>query len=217
MLELNHVILLTMADTGKNWSAKINGREYTVVGEDDTAYLGDLQSQIQLFVANDTDYEQMKKLGAEMILYNYKIKDSENAEASRPYLDTLIRRGEDGSYKVGVNVIQPVRKDETWIRIFYSLCVFMFATLILAGGSIIFIKLSNDAYADRDYYQVLIKLGISRKNLKKAVKNEIRFTYYCPFVLMAVSSWFSVKALGNVMKENLFLVNVYSAAGILIL
>lgn len=217
LLELNHVILLTMADTGKNWSAKINGREYTVVGEDDTAYLGDLQSQIQLFVANDTDYEQMKKLGAEMILYNYKIKDSENAEASRPYLDTLIRRGEDGSYKVGVNVIQPVRKDETWIRIFYSLCVFMFATLILAGGSIIFIKLSNDAYADRDYYQVLIKLGISRKNLKKAVKNEIRFTYYCPFVLMAVSSWFSVKALGNVMKENLFLVNVYSAAGILIL
>ncbi len=217
LLQLNHVVLLTMAETEKNWTAKINGKEYTVVGEDETAYLGDLQSQLQLFVASDEDYQRLKSLGSEMILYNYKIKDSEHAEASRPYLDTLIQRREDGSYTVGINVIQAVRKDETWIRIFYSLCVFMFATLILAGGSIIFIKLNNDAYADRAYYKILLKLGVSRKNLKKAIRNEIRFTYYCPFVLMAVSSWFAVKSLGNVMKENLFMVNVYSAVGILMI
>ncbi len=98
----------------------------------------------------------------------------------------------------------------------YSLCVFMFVTLILAGGSIIFIKLNNDAYEDGERYRVLRKLGIGEDTLYKSMKNEIRFTYYCPFVLMAVSSWFAIRALGNVMKEDLLRVNLYSAASILV-
>ena len=93
----------------------------------------------------------------------------------------------------------------------------MFVTLILAGGSIIFIKLNNDAYEDRDRYRILRKLGIAGDTLYKSMKNEIRFTYYCPFVLMAVSSWFAIRALGNVMKEDLFRVNIYSAVSILVI
>lgn len=97
----------------------------------------------------------------------------------------------------------------------YSLCVFMFVTFLLASGSIIFIKLNNDAYEHKERYSILEKIGISADSLERAMKQEIRFTYYCPFVLMTVTSWFSIKALGNVMKEDLFMVNVYSAAAVL--
>ena len=57
-------------------------------------------------------------------------------------------------------------------------------------------------------------MGIQTKVLKKSVRNEICFTYYCPFVLMVVTSWFSIHALGNVMKEEFFAGKNLWSAGI---
>lgn len=63
---------------------------------------------------------------------------------------------------------------------------------------------------------MLEKLGIPERTLRKSLGWEIRFTYYCPVVLMAVSSWFSLRALSNVMLgENLIWVNMFSALFIL--
>ena len=61
------------------------------------------------------------------------------------------------------------------------------------------------------------KMGISRKTLGKAVRNEICFAYYCPFLLMTISSYFSVRALGEVMQEDLIRINVWSALFVLVL
>ena len=60
------------------------------------------------------------------------------------------------------------------------------------------------------------KWEFKRKCLRKSVRNEICFTYYCPFVLMMITSYFSVKALGNVMREDLFMVNIWSMGIILL-
>ena len=47
------------------------------------------------------------------------------------------------------------------------------------------------------------------------MRKEISFAYYCPFLLMSLTSFFSVHALGNVMQEDLIQVNLWSAAAIL--
>lgn len=60
-------------------------------------------------------------------------------------------------------------------------------------------------------------MGIPRKTLGKAVRNEICFAYYCPFLLMTISSYFSVYALGELMQEDLTQVNIWSALFVLIL
>ena len=60
-------------------------------------------------------------------------------------------------------------------------------------------------------------MGIPRKTLGKAVRNEICFAYYCPFLLMTISSYFSVRALGEVMQEDLIRINVWSALFVLAL
>ena len=86
-----------------------------------------------------------------------------------------------------------------------------------AAGSILFLKIGNEVYEDRERYRVLEKMGIQKSVLKKSVRNEICFTYYCPFVLMVLTSWFSVHALGNVMGEDLLSVNIWSAGIVLAL
>ena len=50
---------------------------------------------------------------------------------------------------IGVNFSQGTISQDSWIRILYSLCVFMFATLILAAGSVLFLKTGNEAYEDK--------------------------------------------------------------------
>ena len=99
----------------------------------------------------------------------------------------------------------------------YSICIFLFLVFILASGSIIFMKLSNEAFGDKERYAVLKKIGINDRTLIKSIKNEIRFAYYCPFVLMTVSSYFSVHALANVMKTKLYIINIISAVVILVI
>lgn len=81
---------------------------------------------------------------------------------------------------------------------------------IFASGSILFMKLYNDAFEEKERYQVLSKLGISKKTLKKSIANELRFAYAVPFLIMAISSYFSVKAIGNLMQGTLLSVNIIS-------
>jgi putative ABC transport system permease protein len=214
---LSHVMLMSLAHNDPEREVQIGDSVFQMIGEDDTPFLGEMQSQMDIYVLNDEKYKELESKGMVLHMYNFKIVDLSNAEASRPYLTTLAKADENGQFQTGVNMNSPENKTETWIRVMYSLCIFMFVTLILAGGSIIFIKLNNDAYEDRSRYLVLVKMGVETDILYKSMKNEIRFTYYCPFVLMCVSSWFATKALGNVMREDLFRVNIYSAASILLI
>lgn len=214
-IKLSHIILMSLAGQDAK-DVQIGDSTYRVIAEEDTAFLGTMQEQMDIYVLNDEVYKELEPMGTLLHMYNYKIEDTSNADASRPYLKSLAEIDENGQMQVGVNFSGSENNTEAWIRVMYSLCVFMFVTLILAGGSIIFIKLNNDAYEDGERYRVLRKLGIGEDTLYKSMKNEIRFTYYCPFVLMAVSSWFAIRALGNVMKEDLLRVNLYSAASILV-
>ncbi len=213
---LSHVYLMSFMEFDPNTTAEIGEESYHVLAQDDTAYLGRLQESMNIYVVSDKTYEKLKTLGLECFIYGFQIAEPENAEASRAYLDTLVEK-EGDSFTVGYNMFLPDRGEMAWIPIMYSLCVFMFVTLILAAGSIIFIKLNNDAYEDIERYKILKKLGVSEDVLKRAMKHEIRFTYYCPFVLMVITSYFSVRALGNVMKTELTTVNVYSAVAIILL
>lgn len=216
-VRMTHVILLSLADGFEKETRKIAGADYEIIAEDDTPYFGSLQENFSIYMVNDADYETLRTKGECLYSYNYRIKNLKNADASREDLLELTKSSEDGGAFTGVNYSSAGSRQEAWIRVMYSLCLFMFATLILAGGSILFIKLENEAWEDKERYQVLEKLGIQKECLVRSMKKEIRFAYYCPFFLMAVTSFFSVKALENVMRENLLHVNVISSTSIFLL
>lgn len=218
VIHLQHEILMSFVDEKVSGEkVRIGGQSYELIARDKTPYAGKLQTYASIYIVSDKAYENMKSLGEVMYFYNYRIETPENMDASRPYLSTLSENSEDGTSYTGINFTEMDGREDSWIRVLYSLCLFMFATLVLASGSILFLKTGNEAYEDRERYQILEKLGIERSVLCRSVRNEICFTYYCPFVLMVATSYFSVRALGNVMKENLFSVNLWSAGIILIL
>lgn len=217
VIELSHEVLMDISgDAIENYEQKIGSETYDVIKSDNTPYFGALQNDTKIFILSDKTFESLKNLGGITYFYNYRIENMKNMEASRAYLNTLAQSSEDGQAFTGVNYTQIDGRQDNWIRVMYSLCIFMFVTLVLAAGSIIFLKVGNEVYEDKERYKILEKMGIQKKSLRKSVRNEICFTYYCPFVLMMITSYFSVKALGNVMREDLFMVNIWSMGIILL-
>ena len=212
VIMLEHEILISlMGDQTRDKTIEIGTETYEILGRDKTPYLGNIQSMSEIFVVSDETYTSLMPLGQVEFFYNYRIKDLGNAEKSRPFLKELAEKGREQGVNIGVNFSQGTISQDSWIRILYSLCLFMFATLILAAGSVLFLKTGNEAYEDKERYGILEKIGVQRTVLKQSVRKEICFTYYCPFVLTCLTSYFSVKALGNVMQEELFRVNLWSA------
>lgn len=214
VINLTRLYLLDISDPENNPTIEINEETYRIVEEVSESYLGLIQENISTYVVNDGVYERLKSAGQEYYMYNYKITDPNNYQASINYLESITQESSD---YVGYLANDPNGGDIAWVRVMYSICIFLFLVFILASGSIIFMKLSNEAFGDKERYAVLKKIGINDRTLIKSIKNEIRFAYYCPFVLMTVSSYFSVHALANVMKTKLYIINIISAVVILVI
>lgn len=213
VVNLTRLYLMDISDSVDDPKVQISGVDYQIVEETSVSYLGLLQENINTYVVSDDTYESLKNKGQEYYLYNYKIKDPYNYLASKDYLDSLIQEGPTDHVSYLAN--DPNGGDIAWVRVLYSICIFLFLVFILASGSIIFMKLSNEAFEDKERYTILKKLGVSERVLVKSIRNEIRFAYYCPFILMVISSYFSVHALANVMKTELYTINIISAVVIL--
>ncbi|WP_041139476.1 ABC transporter permease [Beduini massiliensis] len=181
----------------------INGKVYQEVEETSIPYLGYLQEKLNLYMVSDSQYQELMPLGTVVYCYNYKLSDMDHFEAAQDILKSY------DNYD-GLVSLDPNSNEIEWIKVLYSLCVFMFMVFVLASGSILFMKLYNDAYDEKERYQILHKIGISKKTLKKAIINELRFAYLTPLLVMSISSYFSVHSLAKLMQTKLLNVNIMS-------
>lgn len=210
IVELGHLPLLSLITDNSNVTVTIHGKTYQQVEEISESYLGYLQESVNFYIVNDNEYEQLLPLGTELYTYNYQIKDIYHGEASRSDTDSLVSSTEK-NYTARI-ITDPESSDIKWIRVLYTICIFMFMVFVLASGSILFMKLYNDAFEEKERYQVLKKIGLDNQVLKKSVKKELGTLYTMPFLIMAVSAYFSVYALEKMMQTKLISVYIVSVA-----
>ena len=208
-ISLNHLYLMSLTNDMVADINTINGQEYRSIAAIDTPYLGYMQENMDYMIVNDHVYDELQVYGQKMHLYNYKIADASNFEAS-------VEDIQSSEHCLGLVKIDPEREEIAWIKILYSVSIFMFMVFVFAGGCILFMKLYNDAFEEKERYAILLKLGISRKSLKKSIADELLFAYVAPLLVMSISSYFSVRALGNLMQTSLFSVYLVSVLVIII-
>lgn len=214
IIELRHVYLLSLITDRSNITVTINEKNYHQIDDSSEPYLGYFQEDMSLYVVNDGEYERLLPFGQEICTFNYRIENMEHFQEIRDNLSSLTESSDTDF--TGIVSIDPGNSDIEWIKVLYSICIFMFMVFILASGSILFMKLYNDAFEEKDRYQVLQKLGFDRKTLKRAAAHELFIAYAAPFILMTVSSYFSVHALEKMMFTSLLSVYLISVAIILL-
>ncbi len=198
-------------------TVKINGKTYRQTAETSVPYLGYLQEQVCFYVVNDEEYQRLRPLGTELYTYNYRIADLAAFTETRDALDRLVKKEQSAGHYIGRVAMDPENNDMDWIKVLYSLCLFMFMVFILASGSIMFMKLYNDAFEEKERYLIMQKMGFDDRLLKKAIASELGCAYAVPFIVMCISSYFSVHALGNMMFTDLLPVNIVSVLVVLVI
>ncbi|GAB6457548.1 hypothetical protein bcgnr5371_08990 [Bacillus cereus] len=81
--------------------------------------------------------------------------------------------------------------------------MFLGLVFLLATGSIIYFKQLTEAYADRERYIVLRKLGVTKKEMKKAIAKQMRFIFFLPLVVGSSHSLFVLKGLSTVLPYEI--------------
>lgn len=208
VIQTGHMPLLSLITEDANIEITIYGENYKQIRETKVSYLGYLQESLGFYIVNDKEYEKLKPFGEELFIYNYKISELSKFQEVKKAVDGLVEQKKE-SY-LGRVAIDPESSEIDWIKVLYSICIFMFMVFILASGSILFMKLYNDAFEEKERILVLRKLGVSGRTLKKSLSHELKTAYALPFLVMAVSSYFSVHALEKMMYQNLFVLYLAS-------
>lgn len=214
IMEANHVPLMSFL-TGQRPPVTIFGKEYRNIAETNEPFVGYVQEIANMYIVNASEYQRLLPMGRELYTYNYQIADLDCFAQARDALGALVVNTED-IYTARV-AIDPHDTELAWVRVLYSLCIFMFLVFIVASGCILFVKQYNDAFEERERCQVLYKLGVEGRLLRRAVAKELGSAYLMSFLVMAAASGFSVYSLGKVMKTNLAFINVVSVLAVLLI
>lgn len=214
-IRLTHLYLASLITERTGITVDIGGKTYSQTDDTAIPYLGYLQERISFYVVNDREYERLRPLGDELYTFNYRIKNLELFSQTRDDLDLMISGLGDND--IGRVAIDPDNNELDWVKVLHSICIFMFLVFILASGSIMFMKLYHDAFEERERYAIVMKMGFNRETLKKSISTELAAAYGAPFVVMGISSFFSVGALGKMMYTDLGMINVASIAIVLVI
>lgn len=75
--------------------------------------------------------------------------------------------------------------------------IFLGAVFVLETGSIIYYKQLSEAYANQRYYETLRKIGVTKKEVRKSISKQVRFSFILPVIIGLAHSIFAVPILTN--------------------
>ncbi|MDE6714712.1 MAG: ABC transporter permease, partial [Lachnospiraceae bacterium] len=207
VISLSNMPLLSLTNEERG-TRIIAGRSYEQIMTTRVPYFGYLQEQGSIYAVSDTEYEQLTSDEEELYTFHYRISDPADFERIKEALNVLSSNTEENY--TGRVAIDPYNNDIGWIKALYPFCIFLFMVFAMASGCIMLMKVINDSVEEKPRYEVLGKLGIDRKILRRSVACELAAAYGSSFLVMAVSSYFSVLALAKTMFTNLISVNIVS-------
>lgn len=204
-LDLNQVYILENLPLmdfsgGKNTDISLFGKNYEIKETIGTAYFGLLQDQSEIAVVSDTVYTQLAANSEQIYLSCIQLKNPQDYVLSKDEMQN--------AFNGYIFISDPDMKNDEWLKTLFALASFMFLVFILAACSILFMKQSNEAYEERERFKVLMKIGISDTDIKKAVKKELAVPYYMSYIGMLISSYFSLSVISKVTNENTFYLGV---------
>ncbi|MEE1256748.1 MAG: FtsX-like permease family protein, partial [Lachnospiraceae bacterium] len=173
-------------------------------------YLGYLQKQGDFYIVSDEEYESLITKESELYLYNYKVGNDSAFVETKKEIDNFASELKEKGDMLGRVAIDPNNSEKEWMKLVHSICIFMFLVFVVASGCIMYMKLYNDAYEEKERYSVMCKIGLDDKVLQKSIAKEVGTAYFIPFFIMVISAYYSVLALGKKMHTDLFAIYLLS-------
>ena len=206
----NNVITLMTPQTIMSFATKeskvnINGQDYNITkGEIKTPVLGTgINSEI--IVVNEDVYSKLEDKGSNIYFYGAKVESENKSDKMFENLQAKLNL-QNGYIMNGYKA----QTESQWIKFAYAVLVFLFIVFAIVAGSIIYMKIYNDAYEDKEKYKTLIKIGTTYNEINRAILKEVSMFYILPMISAGISSYFALRLAGDLMMSNLFSIYILS-------
>ncbi|MBU5227155.1 ABC transporter permease [Clostridium senegalense] len=170
----------------------IDNKEYNIIKTFNCKFVS---LDIIFFIVGNEQYDALKEKGTNVNFYGAKLKDESNAEVLYGKLISNIDRN-----IIGYTYLKTM-KSLRWLNFVYGIGGLLFLVFILATGSILYMKVYNDATEDKEKYDILLKIGTEKNLIKKAISKEVIITYTMPLILASIHSYFAIKMLSKMLKQ----------------
>ncbi|GGE76267.1 ABC transporter permease [Priestia taiwanensis] len=164
----------------------LNGKEHKQMIRKEQAVLPGPQFMSMLVVLPDTMYTEATKTGTQEAHRIIKVDNQkESADLTKEMKETL----------TGVEVIDfysMYREGLEGSGLMIFIGSFLGLVFLLATGSIIYFKQLSEAEMDKGSYEVLRKIGVTRKEMKKSIGKQIAFIFVAPLLVAVLHSLFAL-------------------------
>ena len=155
-------------------------------------------------ILNDEDFQEAlnKTKEEDIVIYNGIDIDKwqSSYKASMEIKEAIGEKYGNGYYSKAIPY-KEVRKSLGMVLFIGFFIAFLF---FIASGSIIYFKLFNEIKQDRLEYDILRKIGATKKDINKIITKQIGTIFFLPFIVSTLHSFFALKSLSNLLMRNLF-------------
>ncbi|AZV59050.2 FtsX-like permease family protein [Clostridium sp. AWRP] len=201
----------TLVQASKIKNIEISNLKYNVKMDLKTPLFGGIINDPCL-VVNDKDYEIIKSNFKESKFYGIIVNDQKNTLDLSAKLRT-IRVLDNNLYSYA----QKYRSGyEAYGVIFFMGC-FLALVFVVATGSIIHFKILSEAYMDKEKYKILLKIGMTERELKSTISKQTAVYFILPLLVGVIHSSFGIVILSRLMDCNLLLPTAVSVATFIVI
>lgn len=84
------------------------------------------------------------------------------------------------------------------------LSFFVGIIFLICSGSMLYFKFFNHIEYDIDKYQNIVKIGLSRNEIRNTIRIQMAILFFLPIIFALTHSMFAIKALGNAVRFHHF-------------
>ncbi|MCG8514851.1 MAG: ABC transporter permease [Halanaerobiales bacterium] len=150
-----------------------------------------------MVVADDV-YQRLYSFSEIRRFHGHNITNQKNSTALTEELQTVIPK--DASLR---SYYLPYRNATEKYGLTIFIGSFLGLVFLVATGSIIYFKQLTEANAEKERYQTLRKIGVSKNEIKDSIAKQILIIFALPLALGIIHSLVALTALSKIMNANL--------------
>lgn len=154
-----------------------------------------------VIVISDGLYSELAERTAHIVYKAYKVADEMTAVETSEQLMALT--GAEQALMSSYYNVYKKGLEDTGIGTFVA--VFLGLVFLAATGSVLYFKQLTEAHSDKDRYEVLRKIGVTRKEIRSTISKQSLFIFGLPLILGVTHSVIVVNAMSKLFSN---LVNV---------
>ncbi|MHB8063634.1 MAG: FtsX-like permease family protein [Ruminiclostridium sp.] len=188
-----HSNLLFSGNSNEERTIAIQGKAYVLKKEVKLPFIGEISSigSYDTYIVTDKQYNALKQNEDEMLLQGINITDPENSEE---LLMEIMKKMKNPSENINAYYGQYLQK-YFLIGSVYFLGLVMAFVFMISTFSTIYFKVLSDAVLDREQYGMLMKIGMSKKEISKSIYTQVGIAFVLPALMGSLHSIMAVKAL----------------------